>query len=214
MASERSPGVFERAGIGPGSIVLLDQAGEPLVVVDTSKLSSSCARLTALTRRLSGDDTRPSLPSAMSPHHAGKGLRLSLIPGVPLEYRHPKGFYEASKVSKPISYPDWVKMVTASLIERHPGDAPILMHEQYGVLWKFDVIRQYASLSFPGYCIRCGSVRVGSLVNTDHAHCLTCLPVRTTLKRFCRCCAAPFEARGNIIFGPCHQWLRALRRGF
>jgi hypothetical protein len=214
MAQGRPPGVFEKAGIGPGSIVSLEGEAGVFVFLAPSNLAGVRARVTAMIRPLHGDIVRVQQPSALSTDDSCKGLRLKPVGDAPSDYRHPKGFFETPKGSTIIPYPEWTKMVTASLIQQHPGDAPVIQHEQYGALWKFDVIRAYASHSYPGHCIRCGGPRVGSLVNTDHAHCDRCIPDRGLVKRFCRCCATPFQARGNIIFGPCHQWVRALRRGF
>lgn len=212
MVQSRPPGVFEKAGIGPGSIVSLEGEAGVFVFLAPSNLAGVRARVTAMIRPLYGDIVRVQQPSALSTDDSCKGLRLKLVDDLPAEYRHPKGFYALSRGTSIIPYAEWVSMVTESLIKHHLDKAPVLRHERYGVLWRFDCIQQYASLNFPGHCVRCGKVRVGSLVNTDHAHCVLCLPVRTTLKRFCRCCGSPFEAKGNAIFGPCHRWVHALRR--
>lgn len=212
MAQGRPPGVFEKAGIGPGSIVSLEGEEGKFVFLAPSNIGGVV--VTAMIRPLYSDVIHVMKRSARSTKDPSKGSRFRLVNDVPSDYRHPKGFYETPKGSMIIPYPEWGNLVTASLIRHHPDDSPVIQHKEYGALWKFDVIRTYVSHSYPGHCIRCGGPRVGSLVNTDHAYCDRCSPDRGLVKRFCRCCASVFEARGDSIFGPCHQWVRALRRGF
>lgn len=183
--------------------------------VSPSKLLGARARLTALVRSCEGEDLNTRQPSARSERYPAQSLRITLARGNVPGYGHPKGFYDAPTGSRPFGYTVWRDMVTQALKRDHKTDEEVVKeHAKFGVLWRLSALRTYTDRQYFGFCVSCGQSRRGSLVNTDHSICATCFPVNTRLRRFCRCCGAPFEARGKAIFGDCHQWLRAFRRDF
>lgn len=207
------PDAFTRAGILAGSIVRLSEEEELLVFVSKSRSVGVHARLMAIVRPMLGEDLNIRQPSARSSRYATEPLRLTLVPGQTEGFGHPKGFYETPNTMIP-GYTAWRDGVTAALRKDHPGAVAVYEHPDFGVLWQRDLLRTYTNRGYPGYCVRCGASRPGSLVNPDHAHCENCLPPRRPSKRFCRCCRQLFNGHGVTIFGSCHDWLRAFRRNF
>lgn len=207
------PDAFTRAGILAGSIVRLPGEEELFVFVSKSRSVGVHARLTAIVRPMLGEDLNIRQPSARSSYFATEPLRLALVPGQADGFGHPKGFYETPNTMIP-RYTTWRDGVTAALRTDHSGAVATYEHLDFGVLWQRDLLRTYTNRDYPGYCVNCGVLRPGSLVNPDHARCANCVLPRGPSKRFCRCCRQPFDGRGATIFGPCHDWLRALRRNF
>lgn len=209
----RNPDAFMRAGIAAGSIVHLLGEEERLIFVSASTAVGMRARLTAIVRPMLGDDLNIRQPPVRSSRFATEPLRLVLVPGQVEGFGHPKGFYEAPPTMIP-GYSVWRNAVTAALQMDHPAVEATHEHPDFGVLWQRDILRTYTNRHYAGYCVNCGESRPGSLVNPDHARCANCFVPRRPTMRFCRCCRRPFEGRGHVIFGPCHDWLRAFRRNF